>query len=462
MTVANPTDSDESGTNEPIKFMTDKDERRAERQRRRAERKANAEESTEVVVAAAAPNVRTLPTEKNQPAKTVVEVSPSPKKAARERKQPRMNWTVVSFLLMVLVPTAVVSVYFEYFASPQYRVDAQFAVRGSSSAATGMLGLTGLLGTTGQSGDSYIVATYIQSPQLIRDVKNKLGIDLRKYYSKPGIDWWYRIDPKMPVEQFVDYWAKVTEVSYNSTTGNTELYVYGFSAQDSKDITDAVMRASETLVNALSDSSLEQMTRVASHQVDRAEVRLKKVRQEITDLQEKQKTLNPTSLVGAQQAMVASLESQITALEQRQHALLKEISADSPSARVLQRQIDAAQAALDEEKAKIGSETSTNTAAKNLPADQRNLADAIAKFEELTVEQTFATQAYTAALSAFETSLVEAQKQDRYFATFVDPSKPEISLYPERGLNSFIGFLIFTGIWLLSQFFYRSIRDHAI
>jgi capsular polysaccharide transport system permease protein len=460
MTVANPTDSTESGTNEPIKFLKDKEERKAERQRRRAERKSNAEDTE--VVTAVAPNVRPLPTEKIRPAKQVVstEIEVKPSKTQRERKQPRMNWTLLSFIIMTLIPTAVVTVYFEYFASPQYRVEAQFAVRGSS-ASTGMLGLTGLLGTTGQSGDSYIVSSYIQSAQLIRDVQNKLGIDLRKYYSKSDIDWWYRIDPKMPVEQFTDYWSKVTEVSYNSTTGNTSLYVFGFSAQDSKEIADAVLKASETLVNALSDSSLEQMTRVASHQVDRAEVRLKKVRQEIKTLQETKKIINPTSAVGTQQQMVAQLESQITSLKQRQHALLKEISADSPSARVLQRQIDAAQAALDEQKAKVGSDSPT-AADKNLPADQRNLAEAIAKFEDLTVEQTFATQAYTTALAAFETSLVEAQKQDRYFATFVDPSRPEISLYPERGLNSFIGFLIFTGIWLLSQFFYRSIRDHAV
>ena len=90
------------------------------------------------------------------------------------------------------------------------------------------------------------------------------------------------------------------------------------------------------------------------------------------------------------------------------------------------------------------------------------MAEVLNKFEELTIEQNFATQAYTTALAAFETAIAEAQKQERYFATFVSPTRPEIALYPLRWLDSFIAFLVLLAVWMVSQFLYRSFRDHAI
>ena len=56
----------------------------------------------------------------------------------------------------------------------------------------------------------------------------------------------------------------------------------------------------------------------------------------------------------------------------------------------------------------------------------------------------------------------EAQRQERYFATFVTPTRPEIALYPMRYLDSFIAFLVLLAAWMATQFLYRSFRDHAI
>ena len=65
-------------------------------------------------------------------------------------------------------------------------------------------------------------------------------------------------------------------------------------------------------------------------------------------------------------------------------------------------------------------------------------------------------------LAAFETALAEAQKQERYFATFIAPMRPEIALYPKRLLDTFIAVLVLCAVWMISQFLYRSFRDHAI
>jgi capsular polysaccharide transport system permease protein len=447
MTVFEPTSSGNDSSNEPIKFTASKDERRAERQRRRLER---------AMLASAASALET------PPVATESDLGPAgePSFGKRERLNSKISWTMVSFILLVCLPTLVTSVYYAFIASPQYEVEAQFSVRGSNQASIATLGLGSILGNSVQSGDSYIVASYVQSLQLLRDVKSELNIDLRTFYSRPEIDWLYRIDPDMPLEKFADYWSDMTEVSFNSTTGNTTLLVYAFTAEDSKKIADAILKVSERLVNNLSESSRQQLTLVASNQVDRAEDRMRKVREQLRRLRTEEKAFDPSQIAALESGLTSNLEGQLSGLRSRLSALLKSVSKDSPSAVVLQRQIDALEQQLADQKSKLG------TPDKNLnakaPNDDSNLAEVLNKFEELTVEQGFATQAYTTALAAFETALAEAQKQERYFATFIAPTMPQIAVYPTRLLDSFIAFLVYLATWLMAQFLYRSFRDHAI
>jgi capsular polysaccharide transport system permease protein len=385
-----------------------------------------------------------------------------PKTSSAAPREWGIPWTALSFFLMVIIPSAICAFYYLVIASPQYQVETQFAVRGSSQSSMATMGIGSILGgTTSQSSDSYIVTSYVESLQLVRDVQEQLGIDLRQFYTRAHIDWLYRIDPDMPLEKFTEYWRSMTDVSYNATTGNTTLLVYGFSAEDSKAIADAVLKVSERLVNQLSESNRQQVMQVASKQVDRAEERLRKVQGEIRKLRVEEKITDPATLIQLQNQTISTLRGQLSALKTRYSALLKSVSAEAPQAKSLMKQIDAMEAQIVEQEAQLGSSDGDN-GKKMSPEEKANLAEVLNKFEELTIEQTFATQAYTTALAAFETAIVEAQRQERYFATFVAPTRPEIALYPMRYLDSFIAFLVLLAIWMTTQFIYRSFRDHAI
>lgn len=392
--------------------------------------------------------------------KPVRKREPQAKTKTKSRRQWSIPWTALSFVAMVLIPAAFATFYYVLIASPQFQVETQFAVRGSNQSAIA-IGIPMLPGSSGQTGDSYIVTSYVESLQLIRDVKQELGIDLRQFYTHDHIDWLYKIDPAMPLEKFTDYWRDMTDVSFNSTTGNTTLYIYAFTADDSKAIADAVLKVSEKLVNELSESNRKQVMQVASRQVDRAEERLRKVQSEVRTLRETEKVLDPNSIGSQLNQQVTTLQSQVTTYKTRLSALLKEVDKNAPQARSLRRTIDSLEAELLSTKNQLEAAASTKASATNDPAKQ-SVADVLNKFEELTIEQGFATQAYTTALAAFESSIAESQRQERYFATFVSPLRPEIALYPLRWLDSFIAFLVLLAIWLVSQFLYRSFRDHAV
>jgi capsular polysaccharide transport system permease protein len=453
MTVLEATGANDGGAKEPIKFPGSRDERREERMRRRAERKAA--EGKNAPSPLIDPDDLIITPEIEEP---IAEPRQKEKRAPLRRRL-QLSWTFISFLLMVAIPGAVAGMYFLMVASPQYRVETQFSVRGASQSSMSSFGLSGLFGSSVQSGDSYIVSSYIESVQLIRDVKEQLGIDLRQYYSKNDIDFHYRIRPDLPLEKFTEYWRDMIEVSFNSTTGNTTLYIYAFSSDDSKAIADAILKVSETLVNNLSENNRQQMTLMASKQVDRSEERLRKVREQIRKLRSDEKTIDPTILSQSEAQLTQQLESQLQNLKTKQATLLQSVDKDAPSARMLQKQIKAAEQALVYQKNKIDG---TGNSTRPTNGEDRNVAEVLNRFEELTVEQGFATQAYTTALAAFETALAEAQKQERYFATFVAPTRPEIALYPLRWLDTFITVLVLLAVWMISQFLYRSFRDHAI
>lgn len=477
MTVPKTTDDNA----ETIKFPVSKEEQRERKVAKKAERPKQTDplgEIGDLVPQAAVGNVKAkvlsvvtgdalAPRPQPQP-KEALDVSASDEESFKAPKKRflQLSWTNLSFFLFVAIPGALFALYFMVIASPQYVVESQFSVRGSNASSMASLGLGSLFGTSVQSNDSYIVSSYIESPQLIRDVKQELGIDLRQYFSRPGIDFYYRIPADMPLEEFTDYWRNMVEISFNSTTGNTTLYIYAFTADDSKAITDAVLKVSEKLVNSLSTSSRQQMTRVASTQVERAEARLQNVRDEIRQLRAAEKIIDPTQLSQLDFSLTQKLESELQATRTRLNTALQSVSDDAPQVVVLKRTIKGLEDQLTTLKDKMAVPNDDKVANQPMKAgrvnEDGNIPGVLTKFEDLTVQQEFATKAYVTALAAFETSLAEAQKQDRYFAVFVEPVRPEIAMHPKRLLDTFIALLVLVAVWMLAQFFYRSFKDHAI
>ncbi|MCV3766638.1 hypothetical protein [Rhizobium sp. TRM95796] len=472
MTVPKTTDD----TTETIRFPLTKDEQREQRLRRRAARQKQAEDALGAAVIASPPS------DTGRVISVVADEALAPRPSVREpadvdnenvdafqtpkKRLLQISWTNLSFLLFVVIPGAFTAFYFMVLASPQFVVESQFSVRGSNASSMSSFGLGSLFGTSVQSNDSYIVSSYIESQQLVRDVRDELGIDLRQYYSGQNIDFLYRISPDMPLEKFTEYWRNMVEISFNSTTGNTTLYIYAFSADDSKAITDAVLKVSEKLVNSLSESSRQQMTRVASMQVERAEARLQSVRSDIRRLRSEEKIIDPKQLSALDFSLTQKLESELQAARTRLNTALQSVSNDAPQVVVLKRTIKGLENQLGILKEKMllpdESENPNKPTKAGRVNEEGNIPGVLTKFEDLTVQLEFSTQAYTTALAAFETSLTEAQKQDRYFAVFVSPVRPEIALYPMRLLDTFISLLVLMAVWLLAQFFYRSFKDHAI
>lgn len=384
---------------------------------------------------------------------------------AMPKQKRQLPWPIISFVLAAILPTVLTGLYYIFIASPQYVVETQFSVRGSNSSSLNALGLTALVGSSAQSGDSYVVADYIQSSQILPDIREQTGVDIRTVYSRPSIDFLYRENESRPLDEFRDYWRDMVNVSYNSTTGNVTMRVFAFSPSDAKQVADAVLTVSENLVNTLSEKSRRQFVEVANQQVARSEERLRNIRGQITDLRITEQAVDPTAVATMEATIISSLEQELASLRTRYKALVDSVSKDAPSARVIERQIVALEQQLVEQKKRISGDGSGDTSSKTTRSGLdagRALPEMIDRFTELSVEQEFAVKAYTTSLAALETAMQEAQKQERYFAVYVQPREPEIALYPLGAINTLIMLAASSCLWLIGYFAFRSVKDHAI
>jgi len=366
----------------------------------------------------------------------------------------KIGLTKLSFLLAVVLPTILVGLYYAFIASPHYRAETRFSVRGMEKSTLETLGLSALPGATTQAQDAYIVIDYIHSKQVITDVRDKLNIDLRQFFSHPDIDLAYRIDPDMPLDKFINYWRWMVDASFNSTTSITTFEVTAFSGEDAQAIANAVLNVSTKLVNQLSTVAREQLINSAQAEVNRTEDRLIAARQSVEDFRDVEQISDPTREAESDQVIIQGLEKTLIELKSRRASLLSTVDVSSPSVRVLDRQIASYTTELDHKRRGIGAGQSGATGA--------TLSSKLTQYNSLVFEQEFAEKAYATALASLETSQAEARRQDRYFAIAVEPSIPEISLYPLRLINTLIAGLVLCILWLIGYLVVQAVRDHAV
>jgi capsular polysaccharide transport system permease protein len=398
----------------------------------------------------APPVVRAPPKPGARPAaKPAMEIAPKPK---RRRK----FWSAVkiSFALAVLLPTVLVGLYYMFFASDQYRSEMRFAIRGTERSTLENLGLAAIPGASSQAPDAYIVIDYIHSKQVLKDIQQKLGIDMRQYFAKPEIDFWYRTDASMPLDEFIDYWRWMIDASFNSTTSITTFEISAFTAEDAQQIADAVLRVSDELVNELSAKAREQLIKNAEVEVQRTEDRLANARKVVESFRNKIQAADPSAIAESDQRLLSEMESALIELKTRRSALLETVDINAPSVRVIDREINARTAELELKRGSIGSGTSA------VPGT--SLSSQLSEYNALMLEQEFAEKAYTTALASLETSQAEARRQERYFAIVVEPSTPEIALHPLGVLNTLVAFASLCLLWLIGYLVAQSIRDHTI
>jgi capsular polysaccharide transport system permease protein len=375
----------------------------------------------------------------------------------QEQPQRKIGWPAISAIACILVPTFLAAVYYLLIATDQYVSEARFSVRSNEAQVADALGmLTGMPRATVVS-DSYIVADYIESREMVAELEQRLP--LREIYSGPRADFLMRLDPKTTEEGMVSYWEDVVSVLFDTTKSTIELQVRAFDPAHAQRITSEIVNVVRTLVNEISAQSRRDAVQFAAAEVARSELRVRGARQDMLAFRTEHNEFDPAQTASATLGRVAQLETERSQLKSQLSSIDGYLSDEAPSVQMLQSKISA----VEEEIARVENEISTSSSdssSGSAPGASNALAGVLAEYQELVINQQFAENAYTAALASLERARTEADRTQSYLAVYLQPSVPDEATYPRRILNIFIVFVLCCILWAVGSLGYLTVRDH--
>ncbi|WP_236545084.1 hypothetical protein [Tropicimonas marinistellae] len=356
---------------------------------------------------------------------------------------------MLSFLLLVALPCAVVAWYLYERAADQYGSSMGFSVRKEDSAsASEMIG--GILDIGGSGGsDADILYEYIQSQALVEKIDAQ--VDLRSIYSKPDNDWYFTIEPDAPIEDLVRYWRRMVTIYYDGGSGLIETRVLAFTPEDAQAVSLAIYEESTDTINRLTSIARDDTTRYARDELALAEKRLREARTALTEFRARTQIVDPSIDVQGQMGLLTTLQGQLAEALIELDLLRDNTRSEDPRIRQAEQRIAVIEKRIGEERSKIGIGTSGR--------DNQAFATLVGEYESLTVDREFAEQTYLAAQANFDAAQAEAQRKSRYLAAYTYPTLAESSEYPQRMTLLGVFALFAIGAWSVGALVYYSIRD---
>lgn len=370
---------------------------------------------------------------------------------ARNAKPKRRHWALLwSFVLCVIAPTLIAGYYLWTRAADQYTSNLGFTVRREEapSAVDILGGLTSL--SSAASSDSDILFEFIQSQELVEKVD--AALDLRSLYSRHHpIDPIFSLAPDSSIEELVDYWQNMVLISYAPGTGLIELQVRAFSADEAHAIATMIFSQSSRMINELSAIAREDAMRYAREELNTAVEQLKTARQALTAFRSRTQIVDPSADIQLQMGLLNTLQQQLGTELIDYDLLLTNVQENDPRLQQSQQRINAIRERIRQEREKFGGGGSA--------AGGEDYATLVAEFERLSVDREFAEQKYTGALQNYDIAQAEAQRQSRYLAAYLHPTRAQSPQYPRRPLLLGLTALFLLIAWATLALILYSLRD---
>jgi capsular polysaccharide transport system permease protein len=352
--------------------------------------------------------------------------------------------------LFVFLPTLAAGVYYFGIASDQYMSETRFIVRSQApSAAIG--GFGAFLQNTGLSrsqDDTFSVHDFIMSRDAVKDLEKH--DDLRAVFDGPGADFLSRfpnVFTGASFEALYEHYKEFVDLDYNSSTGLTTLKVRAYRPEDAQNISLALMKDSEQLVNKLNERAEADALKTAHDEVALAEKRVTDVQEQLTAYRLREQMLDPkTTSTGIYDTLKQITAARVTAATEL--AELQKDQPGSPQIPMLRTRVSTLDQQIADEQAKVSGQG-------------KSVASQMSEYERLTLGQQLAEKELASAEQFMQTAREQAQNQQLYIEHVVQPNLADYPLYPKRVTSFLIVLatsLVAYGIaWLMIA----GVREHA-
>ncbi|MBB6123740.1 capsule biosynthesis protein [Sphingobium subterraneum] len=369
------------------------------------------------------------------------------------RQSPFLGWLVKRrwFAVFVILPTALAATYYGFFASNIYVSESRFVIKSPDQKRSSMSSLANLIQTTGLSGgqeQTSEVLAYVRSRDALKALETDRAV-------RPGVAWSHGdFLARFPTllsdgsfEGLYKYYDKMVSARLDSETGMAIISAKAFTAEDAYEINLRLLELSEALINRLNARAQTKGIAEAQKQVDLATDRAKAARIAMAQFRNSQALIDPEKQAVGVIEISNSMIAERAAL-QAQLDLMQRLTPRNPSIPALRNRINAMSAQIAGQDSRV-------------VGPGNGIASKVGGYENLYVEQEFATQNLNVANAALVQTRAEAQKQQFYLERVVDPNLPDAPMLPKSLINVLVVFAAATCLYFIAWMFVIGVLEHA-
>ena len=365
----------------------------------------------------------------------------------RRRRKLILLLTRLSFF--VALPSFIIGWYFYFVATPMYSAKAEFLILQADNMGGSGLGglLTGTQFATSQ--DSIAVQSYLQSKDAMLRLDRDVGF--KSHFTQSWIDPIQRLSENPTNEEAYKTYSKNVKIGYDPTEGVIRMEVVAADPKVSADFSTNLISYAEERVNNLSQQKRGDQMQDAMQGFENAQIERRKAQEALVSLQQKGSILDPEGVITGLRAQINNVELQ---LQEKQ----LQLAALQDNARPNQAKVDGV----------LGDIRRLNDLLARLNARMIDASKGENSLAQLTVniqmaQADLATRdmMLQSALQQVEQTRMEANRQVRYLTTSVKPVPSQEASYPRKFENTILGFLIFSGIYLMISLTASILREQV-
>ncbi len=362
-------------------------------------------------------------------------------------KQKLRSWGPL-FWLVVLLPTALSTLYFGLLASDVYISESRFVVRSPDRPARSGLGvILASAGFSNASDELRAAQGYIQS----RDALQNMGADglARKAWGASSVSIFDRFDPfgwSGSFEELYRYYTGKVAIEFDSDTGITKLTVRAFTPADSQLINRRLLEQAEGLVNKLNDRGQSDMVRNAEREVAEAQDQSRKAALELAAYRNQVGVIDPERQATVQLQMISKLQDELIGARM-QLLQLSAVAGQNPQIPMLKVRIKGLENAIEDQLGRVA-------------GSSRSLSAAAVQFQRLQLQREFADRQLAAAMTALQDARNEGRRQRAYVERIAQPSLPDTALEPRRIRGVLATLVVSLVAWGILVMLLAGVREH--
>ena len=357
-----------------------------------------------------------------------------------------MAWAKLGAFILVIIASLFVLTYYSVIASPRYVSQVQFVVKQASSGEVALPGLASFGATSPSMRDALILKEYISSREMAQALNNTLA--LKAHYESEQWDWFSRLHKNSSSEDLIEYFQDHVVVTHDELSEILSVEVQSYQPEYSLKMAQVLLKVSDKFINNLGEGMANQQLDYAQKDVDRAFNELNVQQSKLLNFQNKYELYSPEQKGSALLNVITNLETQIITLETEIKSLKSYLHDDNAEIVAKQYQVNALQAQLIEEKARLTS------------SDSNSLNQINSGFQELKLNNELSVELYKSALASLEKVRGEAYKKLKYLLVVERPYLAQEAKYPKRLYSIATWFVVLLLIYGLGRLVFSIIKEH--